>query len=89
MMDSRLTKTHHSAAVRALLALWNIRRDEASLSNSGHAEPAFGLTDSSLPKEENGRQLGGRRLRQDARSGVSDPAGNNSKKGATSTLWFV
>ena len=88
-MDSRLTKTPHSAAARALLALWNTRRDEANLSNGEHAGPAIGLTDSSLPEGENALQLGGLRLRQNARSGVSDPACNNSKKGATSTLWFV
>ena len=85
MMDSRLMKTEfsHSAAVRALLALWNVRRNEAS-----PGEFSTGLPDSSPAEGENALQLRERRLRQNARTGVSDPA-CNSKKGATPTLWFV
>jgi len=77
MTDSRLTKTEppHSAAVRALLALWNTHRGETSLSNGGYGDSLTGLADSSLP---NG-----------AKTGVSDPGYNNSKRGGTLTLWFV
>ena len=91
MTDSRLTETElsHSAAVQALLALWSTRRSETSLSNGGHSESSIGPADSSLPEGDNGSQLSGRRLRQNANTGFSDRACNNSKKGATPTLWFV
>ena len=91
MTDSRLTKTElsHSAAVRALLALWNTRRGEASLSNDGDGESSTGSADSSLPEGEDGMHLRELRLRQNARTGARDLGNNNSKKGATTTLWFV
>ena len=91
MMDSRLTETElsHPAAVRALLALWDTRRGEASLLHGEPGESSTGSADSSLPQRDDGMKLPELQLPQNARTGASDPGNNNPRKRGTPTLWFV